>query len=518
MGGSGDREAIARRRGAAAWALGLAGLSTAGLGGVAAEEVVQRCAGRLHLGGVGALEVVAAKFNEPGHAGGPLSADVFGVQVAMNGRGYLADSCSACGGPGAAFMSTGCPEERRWTYDRFEYSALELVGKSLTYSVDLSGSHCGCNAALYFVSMRQNTDASKCADYYCDANEVCGVRCTEIDLQEANRHAWYTTLHTSTDGDGVGKGLGKSRHAWSTADYGPGGRCIDTARPFDVEARFPVDGIGELTAMEVKLTQPGSPCPLSIRLSDYIAGGANGWEQVKSALRAGVTPVVSFWGAKKDMEWLDDDVCKQDDSGQCASVRFYNFALTPLSPMGPPPTAAPSTAAPTAAPAVVSRPQPGPAKHHAEPAPPKPQLLPQSHAAPAPAPAAASGSPLSSVWVWLCAPAIGLAALLALTCMGEGAQQRERQVGDKVLAKRRFQVQGRFWGHATIETATKGKVDKVEDNGDVIVSFEKHFGQFRITESQMRSVQIWGEASTRRSLLDELGEVDCLGKNCHRGR
>ena len=53
-------------------------------------------------------------------------------------------------------------------------------------TMDLSQVGCACNAALYLVSMGAPSAApTKCGDYYCDANDVCGVNCPEMDIQEA---------------------------------------------------------------------------------------------------------------------------------------------------------------------------------------------------------------------------------------------------------------------------------------------------------------------------------------------
>ena len=101
-------------------------------------------------------------------------------------RAYLADSCDG-------------------SYNPESYAAIPLLGKTLSFEVDLSAVHCGCNAAAYLVSMQQNTEAGSCdGDYYCDANQVCGVRCAEIDLIEANKFALKTTAHHATDGAGKG--------------------------------------------------------------------------------------------------------------------------------------------------------------------------------------------------------------------------------------------------------------------------------------------------------------------------
>ena len=62
-----------------------------------------------------------------------------------------------------------------------------------------------CKAAFYLVSMPQNAEKGECSnDYYCDANTVCGIDCTEIDLMEANRISWVSTVHVADDGNGEG--------------------------------------------------------------------------------------------------------------------------------------------------------------------------------------------------------------------------------------------------------------------------------------------------------------------------
>merc|ERR1719335_961100 len=92
---------------------------------------------------------------------------------------------------------------------------MKLLGKRFSYTTDMSGAGCGCNAALYLTSLPQSSSASDCGDYYCDANNVCGESCAEIDIQEANQYAWHSTLHTSQDHSGVGKGYGGGGKFWS---------------------------------------------------------------------------------------------------------------------------------------------------------------------------------------------------------------------------------------------------------------------------------------------------------------
>jgi len=81
------------------------------------------------------------------------------------------------------------------------YVHFELLGKELSYTIDLGGVGCGCNAALYWVSMpgysSGNTPAPGAfGNYYCDANKVGGVMCWEMDTIEANMHAMQVAPHS----------------------------------------------------------------------------------------------------------------------------------------------------------------------------------------------------------------------------------------------------------------------------------------------------------------------------------
>jgi hypothetical protein len=217
---------------------------------------------------------------------------------------------------GRAYLATSCEDG---AYDHAEYAALPLLDKTFSYTVDLSAAGCGCNAALYLVSMAQNTEPSTCDDYYCDANAVCGVRCSEIDIQEGNAYSWHTTAHVAADGDGVGGGYGGGGDGWSgprdftAAEYSPGGSLIDTSRPFGVNTSFPTSSGGDLAAIKTTLAQDGRAIDMSIDAYSY--SGANGFDALTASLAAGMTPVVSYW-CSTDMLWMDGT--GQDGLGPCA--------------------------------------------------------------------------------------------------------------------------------------------------------------------------------------------------------
>jgi len=279
---------------------------------------LKKCPGTIQMSGYGPVQIIKAGVNTPGVDVGEV--EVAGdVRCHMEGRTYFGDTCSR-------------------SYSNSEYLSLHLLGKTLKYTVDLSGSACGCNAAFYLVSMHQNNEVSDCNDYYCDANKVCGVRCAEIDIQEANMHAWYSTLHVQDDGSGKGSGFGAYHNQFDATQYGIGGSCIDTQLPFEVAASFPIDVNGHLRAMKITLSQQGKTCPLSFQVDGYSPAGRDGMQELSEALAAGMTPVISYWGKGLNgnaMQWMDglgpngQGPCAKEHANSCGpSVAFSNFAVT----------------------------------------------------------------------------------------------------------------------------------------------------------------------------------------------
>jgi len=277
-----------------------------------------KCPGHLNMEGYGEVHVVPNGWENVA----VIDSSVANPQ--LGGRAYFADTCTA------------------GHFDNEQYLALNLLGKTMSFTTDVSGAGCGCNAAFYLTSMRQNTKASDCFDYYCDANNVCGVSCAEIDIMEANMAAWHSTQHSAHDHDGKGAGYGggsESRYAgwngprqWTPDQYGPDRRCIDTHKPFQVSVSFPTNEQGTLEALEVMLTQEGKDCPLAVTITDY-AGNV----ELTSALAQGMTPIMSYW-SDDGMLWLDGEgadhkgPCHIDHADRCGeSVKFYDFAIRKVS-------------------------------------------------------------------------------------------------------------------------------------------------------------------------------------------
>jgi len=280
------------------------------------------CPGAVDVAGYGPVALTNAGSNVPGEAVGLLEVAAGGRIIAhMKARTYFADTCA------------------EGAYRNDDYVAMKLLGKKLRYTANVSAAGCGCNAAFYLVSMKQNTEISSCNDYYCDANRVCGVKCVEVDIQEANKRAWHSTLHSISDSAGVGGGFGGGEgwngpRDFTKEQYGPGAKCIDTSRPFDVMVSFPVDEQGSLKGMQVTLIQTGKNCPLTINLGNY-----HSMAEISNALAEGMTPVISYWKST-DMLWMDG--VGNDGQGPCVtdlqrcgeSVSFYDFSLENIESVG----------------------------------------------------------------------------------------------------------------------------------------------------------------------------------------
>jgi len=271
-----------------------------------------KCPGELKLGGLGMKKVVNAYFNRPHEQTGGSYADEVGqtqVEVSMAGRVYLAESCQ---NGEKDFVDPG-------SYDDVQYSRIKLLGKKISYTMDFEGVGCGWDASLSLNAMPDNKEPTSCHDYFCDSMQTCGARCTEISLQEANMHAWFSTLHTANDGKGVGIGYGggddeKPRRDWNASKYGPDSECIDTKSPFGVSISFPVDSAGKLKSMDVELNQSG--CKVSASIDEYPSrGGTVSMEELSAAMDSGMTLVFSLWGSP-GMGWLDGK--GWDDAGPCA--------------------------------------------------------------------------------------------------------------------------------------------------------------------------------------------------------
>ena len=152
------------------------------------------------------------------------------VKVPSNGRGYIMETPT-------------------FDYNNPQYFRPNLKNATVEYDIDLSNHECGCIAAFYTVSMPgKNPDGTLWMDTdgfgYCDANQVDGNWCPEMDIMEANKYAWASTPHTCNnpnelghydycDKNGTCQQNTYDQLSWN--GYGPGDdKTINTDLPFHV--------------------------------------------------------------------------------------------------------------------------------------------------------------------------------------------------------------------------------------------------------------------------------------------
>ena len=234
---------------------------------------------------------IAAPFSQ----GGGSTAD---LAVPANGRGYITKSPT---------LSQTTPE----------YWMPNLLGGSVEWDIDLSNHECGCIAAWYTVRMPGKDESGNLwmdtdGYGYCDANQVDGNWCPEMDIMEANKYSWATTPHKCDnpsaqghyyycDQGGTGQQNIYDKLPWNA--YGPGqDYTINTDLPFHAKVEFFEDG-GQFSAFTTTFTQNGKST--SMTDSDgYLSA-------MTEDMKSNMVFVISNWGG--DASWLWHDRC----SGTC---------------------------------------------------------------------------------------------------------------------------------------------------------------------------------------------------------
>jgi hypothetical protein len=133
-------------------------------------------------------------------------------------------------------------KDNQGQYNADSYYEMSLLGGSFRFDVDLSQAKCGCNVALTLVAAPGYDSNGKpwrnsLGTYYCDANQIGGNFCQEMDIMEANKYAWRMTAHKcdaasnkhywNCDKGGCGKDMWQS----NPNSYGPGDQfTINTER------------------------------------------------------------------------------------------------------------------------------------------------------------------------------------------------------------------------------------------------------------------------------------------------
>jgi len=247
---------------------------------------------------------------------GPVSASGSQITIGKGPRFYLANSCASSFGPTV-------------------FSAVKVLGGSITFTVDISKIGCGENAAFYLLSMPASSAGSN-GDYYCDANCVGGSCCTEMDLFEANRHAIQITPHHCTSATSGCDAGGCARNTQSISKgFGPDSTfTINSASPFTVKISFNGNPLTSITSV---ISQSSK----SITLTHDGGCGSGYLSAVGTMLGQGMVPTWSFWSGS--MGWLDSPACSSDTSEVTGSFIFSNLIVggSVVSTTGPPQTPPP---------------------------------------------------------------------------------------------------------------------------------------------------------------------------------
>jgi len=218
--------------------------------------------------------------------------------------------------------------ERTWKPDSI--MQFKLLGRTLRFTVDLSRVGCGCNLAFYLISSpaldmlgkpHAGSDREGQPPYYCDANKVGGQWCPEVDIMEANTHAFQATLHKcDKPTNGHYEYCDRSGCAENTRDiprsYGHGEHfTINTQHPFEVHTEF-LEDAGELTGMRTVLKQASS-----YLVMNHSNCHGHDLSAMSAAMRHGMSVRATYWGGDaQTMAWMDappcgHQACKGENAG-----------------------------------------------------------------------------------------------------------------------------------------------------------------------------------------------------------
>jgi len=224
---------------------------------------------------------------------------------------------------------------------------VQLVGKTFTVDMDLSGAGCGCNVNFYLVDMPV-AGAGKDGDYYCDAQCFEGMGCcAEFDMNEGNAHVQQVTNHACTadyqdHSDWRCHKWGQPEDKTHTWQFGVGSSSvIDSSRPFTFSQEFRMEG--DQLRVTTTLSQGDKRVVLQMGPDPQLQA-----MMTRGSLEKGMAFVTGYWHAP-DMNWLDGDACGQGEE-RCSELpaRISNWRITtngrPVPPSPPSPAPAPTPA------------------------------------------------------------------------------------------------------------------------------------------------------------------------------
>jgi len=244
-------------------------------------------------------------------------------------------------------------------WDPNDFLLFRLLGRTLSFTVDLSNVGCACNVAIYFVkgparNSKGEPSVGTCSwsPYYCDANQVCGQWCPELDIMEANNRVFSSTPHKCDHPTPSGHyqscdrtGCGRTTIKAGPLAYGPGQHySINSLLPFEVLTTFHgsgenAPGFATFTGMTTKLRQGSREIAL-----DFSACG-DYFSYLADAMAEGMAMRITYWGGDASaMSWLDqlpcgaNSQCTASNSGEAtiSNIKVTSACLSELDVKGIP--------------------------------------------------------------------------------------------------------------------------------------------------------------------------------------
>ena len=221
------------------------------------------------------------------------------------------------------------------TYDPDMFVKYNLEGATVSFTADYSGLSCSCNGAFYFVTMPaldSNGDATggEYGNYYCDANDVNGEWCWEMDVMEANMYTSATTPHKCYQTPGSvtyscdTAGCPTNCYYDNNSGFCPSSSCvINTKNSFDFSIEF---GSSQYS---VTMSQNGENFNFDACTSSSYHYDSNYISDMNTALSYGMTLVLSSWGSTySTMSWLDSMTGCTGDCDTTGTLTFSDISIT----------------------------------------------------------------------------------------------------------------------------------------------------------------------------------------------
>jgi hypothetical protein len=210
-------------------------------------------------------------------------------------------------------------KEGDWTY-------FSLLGKTISWEIDLSNVPCGLNSTFYSVYLKDGQSyKDACATY---------PSTTELDFMEANKYSWHTTLHRANNDCGSAPPIGfggtinNSKYQFYDVSgqqknvnllYGPGTQyLINTLENFTASIEFSTTN-NILDSVNIILEQSGNKIGQSYNSNNEEYKGwleALGKEMVVTETSGNVL-VWSIWTG--GLNWLESPPCGYNSKPKCDS-------------------------------------------------------------------------------------------------------------------------------------------------------------------------------------------------------